>query len=170
MKEAIKIWISSLILVPVVLYYIFNGGEFTFIDYMNLLIHEGGHGIFSIFPRFLYMLGGSLTQLLIPLMFVVFYFVRKQKVLFQLSTIWFAESMMNVSVYVSDARAMVLPLLGGNKVIHDWHYLLGELNLLEYDTIFGSILFVSAVIIMIIALLAPFYITERKYAKVELNL
>ena len=87
MKEAIKIWISSLILVPVVLYYIFNGGEFTFIDYVNLLIHEGGHGIFSIFPRFLYMLGGSLTQLLIPLMFVVFYFIKKQKVLFQISTI-----------------------------------------------------------------------------------
>jgi hypothetical protein len=103
-------------------------------------------------------------------MFVVFYFIKKQKVLFQISTIWFAESMMNVSVYVSDARAMALPLLGGNKVIHDWNYLLGELNLLEYDIIFGSILFVSAVIIMIIALLAPFYIKERKYAKIELNL
>lgn len=170
MKEVIKIWISSLMLVPVVLYYIFNGGEFTFIDYVNLLIHEGGHGIFSIFPRFLYMLGGSLTQLFIPLMFVIFYFIKKQKVLFQISTIWFAESMMNVSVYISDSRAMALPLLGGNKVIHDWNYLLGELNLLDYDIIFGNILFVSAVIIMIIALLAPFYIKERKYAKIELNL
>ncbi|MCK9280375.1 MAG: hypothetical protein M0P71_07135 [Melioribacteraceae bacterium] len=170
MKESIKIWISSLILLPIALYYIFNGGAFTFIDYINLLIHEGGHGIFSIFPRFLYMLGGSLTQLFIPLMFVVFYFVKKQKVLFQLSTIWFAESMMNVSVYVSDARAMALPLLGGNKVIHDWHYLLGELNLLEYDTIFGNALFISAAIIMAIALLAPLYIKEKRYSKIELIL
>ncbi|MFA7288662.1 MAG: hypothetical protein WC055_07255 [Melioribacteraceae bacterium] len=170
MKESIKIWTPTLILLPVALYYIFNGGEFTFIDYINLLIHEGGHGIFSIFPRYLYMLGGSLMQLLIPLMFVVFYFVKKQKVLFQISTIWFAESMMNVSVYVSDARAMVLPLLGGKNVIHDWHYLLGELNLLEYDTILGSVVFISAVIIMAIALLAPLYVKEKGYSKIELNL
>jgi len=46
---SISPWIGSIVLAPLVIYYTLNAERFTFIDYVNLLIHEGGHGIFKIF-------------------------------------------------------------------------------------------------------------------------
>ena len=76
--EFIKKWIWSFLLLPIMVYYTVNAGKFTFIDYINLLIHEGGHGIFRIFGKFIYTLGGSLMQILIPGMFVVFYIIKEK--------------------------------------------------------------------------------------------
>ena len=60
--EDLKPWIGSVVLLPIMIYFAINRGEFTLIDYFNLLIHEGGHGVFKIFGKFIYTLGGSLMQ------------------------------------------------------------------------------------------------------------
>jgi len=159
-----------LILLPIMIYYIINGGKFTFIDFVNLLIHEGGHGIFRIFGDFIYTLGGTLMQLIIPGMFVVFYFIKKQRIGVQIFLVWFGENLMNISVYVADARARKLPLLGGNKVYHDWNYLLNRTGLLEYDKVLGDIIFYLGIVIFVLAFLMPIIIKNKKEEYVELDL
>jgi hypothetical protein len=46
---------------------------------------------------------------------------------------WLAQSLFNVSRYAADARAQLLPLVGGEYVLHDWNWMLGRLGLLERD-------------------------------------
>jgi hypothetical protein len=155
-------WITSVILLPVLLYYIFNRGEFTFLDYVNLLIHEGGHGIFRIFGSFMHTLGGTLMQIIIPSLFLVYYIIHRNKFGFQCSLFWLGESLMNISVYAADARARVLPLLGGNKVYHDWTWMLSRLNLLEEDILIGEIFYYTGVICFVVVLLAPLFIKKKE--------
>ncbi len=49
---------------------------------------------------------------------------------------------------------------GGNKVYHDWHYLLGALGLLDFDTGIGYIFFGVAGLIFITAILMPLIIHD----------
>ena len=58
--------------------------------------------------------------------------------------------MWNVSVYVKDARALELPLVGGGE--HDWAYLLGELNLLPRDQAIGHAIWLAGVVVYLIAI------------------
>ncbi|MEW6196035.1 MAG: hypothetical protein AB1521_12865 [Bacteroidota bacterium] len=164
-------WIFSVLLLPLIIYLVFNEGKFFIVDYVNLLIHEGGHGIFSIFGiKYLHALGGTITQLLIPTMFVVFYFLKKKRITTQIFLIWLGQNFINVSVYVADARAQKLPLLGGNKVYHDWNYLLGEIGLLEYDNIVGQVFYFLGIAAFVISLLIPIIIRDYKTAKIDLGL
>lgn len=169
-SEKINPWFGSLLMFPVAVYYTINAGKFTFIDYLNLLIHEGGHGVFSLFGKFIYTIGGSLMQIIIPSMFVVFYWIKKKRFLTQIFLIWLGENLMNISVYVSDARTKKLPLLGGNRVYHDWNYLLSQTGLLDYDTLLGNIVFGIGVLMFLIAFLIPLVIKEYQPANVEINL
>lgn len=171
MNEKIKSLIPSLFLMPIVLILIFNQGNFIIIlDHINLLIHEGGHGIFSFFGKFIYTLGGTLMQLILPGLFIITYVKMKKKIAVQLSIIWLAQNMMNISVYIADARERKLPLLGGNKVYHDWTYILTEINFLSYDTTFGLILYLIAASSMVFAVFYPLFIKENKKVNLDLNL
>ena len=165
-----KPWVSSLALLPIMIYYSLNQGQFTFIDYVNLLMHEGGHGIFKIFGKFIYTLGGTLAQILIPGMFVVYYGNNRKKVMTQIFLIWLGENLMNISVYAADARAQQLPLLGGNRVYHDWTYLLTQTNLLEYDKTVGQIFYWLGVVMFLVAFLMPLFLKQYKEAKIDLEL
>jgi hypothetical protein len=160
--EFIKRWTGSLLLLPVIVYYTINHGKFTFIDYINLLIHEGGHGIFKIFGKYIYTLGGSLMQVLIPSMFIVFYLIKQRRIGVQIFMIWLGENLFNISVYAADARTIALPLLGGHKVYHDWNYLLSEINMLDYDQTFGTIFFGTGIILFILSFFMPLFIKNSK--------
>jgi hypothetical protein len=48
---------------------------------------------------------------------------------------WVAASLLNVALYIGDARAQELPLLGGENSVHDWWFLLTEWDLLPRDTV-----------------------------------
>jgi len=160
--EFIRQWIASLLLLPIMIYYTINAGKFTFIDYINLLIHEGGHGIFKIFGKYIYTLGGSLMQILIPGMFIVFYIIKQKRFGAQVFMIWLGENLINISVYAADARTKALPLLGGHKVYHDWNYLLSEINMLEYDQTFGAIFFSAGIILFVLSFFMPLFIKNNK--------
>lgn len=168
--DTFKKWIGSIILLPVVIYLIQNDGRFFIIDYVNLLIHEGGHGIFKIFGKFIYSLGGTLAQILIPGMFVVFYLLKGNRLPAQISFIWLGQNLINISIYASDARAQKLPLLGGKKVYHDWTYLLRETGLLNYDKEVGLFFYSLAIAAFIISLLLPLFLRSYKQAKINLEL
>lgn len=116
--------------------------DFHFIGSVNLVIHEAGHMIFVFFGEFLHILGGSLTQVLIPLIFATYFFLRKDNFSAGIILIWMGESITEVAHYASDSILMQLPLLGGDNVIHDWNWLLTETSLLQYtsaisNTVYG---------------------------------
>jgi len=111
----------------------------SFLHGVNLVFHEAGHVIFSLFGDFMRVFGGTLGQLLMPLI-VAGTFLIKQGDNFGASVglWWFSQSLMDCAPYINDARAGELLLLGGvtgNDVpgYHDWTNLLGRMGLLAYD-------------------------------------
>ncbi len=99
------------------------------IDVVNLIFHEAGHTLFSIGPELLMVLGGSLMQVLIPLLLVLYFAFRGEFFSSSILLFWLGHSIINVSVYAGDAFLRQLPLLGGDGVIHDWAYLSAHLGL-----------------------------------------
>lgn len=169
-KKIIFRWIGSIISFPIAFFYLFNRGKFTFIDYLNLLIHEGGHGIFMVFGRFVYFLGGSLMQLIIPGMFVVYYMLKKKVIASQFFLLWLGENFLNISVYASDARTQKLPLIGGKKVIHDWNWILSRAGLLDYDSLIGNMFYFVGAAVFLAALLLPLILSEDNERNIDLKL
>jgi hypothetical protein len=94
------------------------------IDMINLFIHEAGHFLFKIFGRWVYFLGGSLFQVLLPLALVITTW-RSSKAFVLYPLFWVGESMINVSVYIQDAPYRKLHLIG-KGLIHDWNWLLSD--------------------------------------------
>ena len=103
----------------------------SFWHLVNLPFHEAGHIIFSPFGRFLTSLGGSLSQLAIPLI-CLFSFLLKTRDSFAASFClwWFGESFMDLAPYINDARSLTMPLLGGISLLgtEPWKQFLRNAN------------------------------------------
>lgn len=156
----VKRWIPTVIMLPIMIWLIMNRGKYTWIDNADLVIHEAGHFFFMFFGKFIYTLGGTLMQILLPSL-IVWSFVRNNYTTgAQVGLLWLGQNLINISVYAADARAQALPLLGGNKVYHDWTYILGTTNLLQYDFEVGYIFFGLAIIIFLITALLPLIFQE----------
>ncbi|MFI5236843.1 MAG: hypothetical protein ACHQLA_02775 [Ignavibacteriales bacterium] len=154
-RNQFKRWIPSIIILPLALYWVINRGEYGLLDNIDLVIHEAGHFLFSLFGKFIFTLGGTLMQIILPSVIAAFFFRNNYRTGVQFSLLWLGQNLINISVYAADARARKIPLLGGNKVYHDWNYLLGELGILEQDYIAGYIFLGLAIIIFIVAILMP---------------
>lgn len=131
----------------------------SFLDFVDLPIHETGHLLFRQFGEFLMVAGGSLFQVFFLLVFVG-YFVRQRN--FYAAAIvlfWVGQSILNVFVYASDAVVMQLVLTGGmtgsEGGFHDWNYLLDKLNLLDSTrTVAGIIRFAGTTVIIAAGILS----------------
>lgn len=99
-------------------------------------------------------------QILMPLLFVWYFWKNYYRTGVQFSLLFLGQNLINISVYAADAQARKLPLLGGNKVYHDWHYLLGELGILQHDAVVGYFFVGLAVLVFLIALLMPLIIQD----------
>lgn len=122
------------------------------LDDVNLAIHEAGHLVFQPFGDHMQFAGGSIFQVLVPLVFAGYFVARRQRYSASVVLAWGAASLLNVARYVADARVQELPLLGGENAIHDWWYLLTEWGMLARDREIangvrgaGALLFVLAV-------------------------
>ena len=104
--------------------------QWHLIDGVNLVIHEAGHLIFRPFGEFMMIAGGSLFQVIMPGLFVGYFWYHRKFYSAALVLFWVGESILNVSVYAGDSLALQLPLLGGQDSVHDWNYMLSALNLL----------------------------------------
>ena len=150
-----KKWVPSLIVLPIAVFWILNRGEYGLLDNIDLVIHEAGHFFFSLFGKYIYTLGGTLMQIILPSIIAIFFLRNNYRTGVQFGLLWLGQNFINISVYAADARAQKLPLLGGNKVYHDWYYLLGEIGLLEYDQVVGYIFLGFAITIFTVSVLMP---------------
>ena len=124
---------------------ILNPGHYGWLDSVDLAIHEFGHPLFGMLGEFIGVLGGTLMQLLTPAIFVAYFWRQGDRHGAMVALWWVAQNLWNVSVYVQDARAQVLPLVGGGE--HDWSYLLGALGLLNQDHLVGGAVRLAGVLV-----------------------
>lgn len=102
------------------------------LDFANLLFHEAGHPVVGLFSDRLEVYGGTMGQLTFPVVLAVSFWRRRDAISFAASVIWFFENWLNIARYMADARAQILPLVGGG--CHDWATIFGRWNVLRHDT------------------------------------
>ncbi len=136
------------------LFYILNSSHYGLLDHVDLAIHETGHLVFSPFGEFVTALGGTLLQLIFPAAFTWYFQRRGDRFAAGVALWWLAQNCWNIAVYVKDAQAQELPLVGGGE--HDWAYLLGELGWLEQDQAVGQLVRVGGIILFIVAMVRCF--------------
>ena len=131
----------------------------SYMHRINLIFHEAGHIIFMPFGWFMTKLGGTLGQLLMPII-VMLVFLIKNKNNFGASVglWWLGQSFMDCAPYIDDALDQKLVLLGGftgadRPGSHDWTNILSEFNKIDkhreianaFDTI-GMTLIILALV------------------------
>ncbi|WP_205662118.1 hypothetical protein [Alteromonas flava] len=119
---------------------VYQSDYFRWVHLIFLPFHEAGHIFFGFFGQFMGSLGGTLGQLILPLVFCYAFFRHRHDTFATaVCAWWFGLNFLDIAPYLADARAGVLPLLGGNfghsspYGFHDWHYLLNETGLIGYD-------------------------------------
>ncbi len=168
-KPLVKNWLPSMFLLPVVILLLINSGKFIpILDHINLLFHEGGHGVFRLFGGFIYTLGGTLMQIFIPVLFIFYFHTNGKRIGTQISLVYLGQNLLNISVYAADAEQQALPLLGGNKVYHDWNRMLTDLNLLNHAEAVGNLFYFAAVLVFILALLFP--LINKEYTRTDIQM
>ena len=107
-------------------------GFIQVLDSSNLAIHEFGHPLFGVFGEYIGFWGGTLMELIVPLVIVVAFVRERAALSVAVAGVWFFENFLYIAHYMADARAQELPLVGGGE--HDWAYILGHAGLLQSDT------------------------------------
>jgi len=145
----------------------------SFMHLVNLPFHEAGHMVFRIFGQFMMMLGGSLTQLLVPFICLVAFLVKTRDTFAaSVSLWWLGQSLIDLAPYINDARKLQLMLLGGVtgrdvEDFHDWEFILRNLGLLEYDHLLARTAHLSGALFIICALLWGGYVLRMQYRNVR---
>src|SRR5690349_18680640 len=75
----------------------------SFLDNIDLPIHEFGHLLFRPFGEFMMVAGGSLFQVIFPAVFVGYFFWQKKYYSSAIVLFWVGQSLLNVFVYAADA-------------------------------------------------------------------
>jgi hypothetical protein len=107
--------------------------------------------VFGPFGEFVGFLGGTLMQVIVPSAFGWYFLHRDDRHAATVTLWWLAQNLWNVSVYISDARAQELPLVGGGE--HDWTYLLDTLDLLDKDLSIGRAVHLLGVVLFVLSVI-----------------
>jgi hypothetical protein len=129
----------------------------SFIHLPNLVFHEAGHILFSPFGHFMSVLGGSLTQVLVPLVCAgAFLWQAHDPFGAAVASWWAGENLIDVAPYINDARDLKLVLLGGKTggevEGHDWEYLLNAMGVAHKDHTIAAAVQAIGILIMIAGL------------------
>jgi len=125
----------------------------SFLDNVDLPIHETGHLLFRILGEFMGIAGGSLFQVIFPAVFVGYFLWQKSYYSAAIVLLWVGQSILNVWVYAADAVVMQLVLTSGftgsEGSFHDWNYLLTATGLINSTkTVAGIIRLIGTVTII----------------------
>ena len=140
---------------------------------VDLVFHEAGHVVFRPFGWFMMILGGTLGQLLMPVL-VMLAFLWRQRNAFgaSIGLWWLGQSCMDCAPYIDDALDQKLVLLGGRTGAdapgnHDWNNILGDLNMLEKHREFANFADTTGTVLIIAALLWGGILLYRQYRNLE---
>lgn len=137
----------------------------SFLHNINLPFHEFGHVLFMPFGRFWHILGGSLFQILLPLLILLGFSIQ-QKDNFGASIMlwWCGQNFIDVSPYIADAQLRSLPLiLGMGEESHDWGNLLTMTGNLQHShTIANSSFIIGCTLIFVSYIWGAYLLIQQK--------
>lgn len=132
----------------------------SFMHLIVLPVHEAGHMLFIPFGRFMSVLGGSLLQVLLPLILMASFMFgfggsRRDNFAASLMLWWAAVAIINVAPYIWDAFDPKMMLLGGKTGAesdgHDWQNILGDLGLIKRAHLIAGIAHKLGLAVMLLA-------------------
>lgn len=122
----------------------------SMIDMFNLMVHEGGHTLFTPLGTTMHFLGGTILQCVPPIACVVVFSYQKRPASIAICGAWLGQNLLNISTYQADARDKLLPLVGGG--VHDWYWLFTRFGILEkYKTIAGATVLAGWLVMLLFA-------------------
>jgi hypothetical protein len=114
------------------------------------LFHEAGHPILGIFGnQFLASLGGTIGQLAFPIGLMIAFLIKEQILSASVMFFWAGQNLFGISIYMKDAQARVLPLIGGE--LHDWWYMFSQMHVLQYDQLIGNCVWLIGLAVVVTA-------------------
>jgi hypothetical protein len=149
----------------VFLYPAFTSKQWPILDGANLMIHEAGHTIFSPLGWSVNILGGSLLQLVVPIIFALYFFFSGRFFSSSVAMFWLGQNLVNISNYINDAAVMSLPLITGDPSTHDWNQLFVAWNCLGKSAFVASVVYWIGMAVLLWALISGFWIIARTQAK-----
>jgi len=162
-------WVVAVVITLVLAWatYAHNGWVLVLSSF-DLGVHEFGHLVFFWAPTLWVQFAGSFMQVAVPAALCGYFLWRRDRFAALLMIAWAAESLNNVSVYIGDAQAMVLPLFNddGSGSGHDWHNILSELGLLsQTDNLAHFVRAVSVCLFLVALGLAVWWFAQPRLAR-----
>lgn len=176
-----QIWGRAAILVFLLMWGIrmanldYRDGEMgqSFMHNILLPIHEAGHIIFIPFGEFMTILGGSLFQILFPLIIAgALLWTNRDAFACAVGLWWASVSVIDLAPYIYDAKEPQLMLLGGHTGEdgpHDWIYLLGEFGKVQRSRVYGAWAHHLGVVLMLLSLAAAAWALWRWHRAREIG-
>jgi hypothetical protein len=148
----------------------------TFLHMINLPFHEAGHILFSPFGRLMQSLGGSLMQLLVPLICLMAFLIQtRDPFAGSVALWWFGENLIDLAPYINDALALKLTLIGGftgrelEYGFHDWEFILQEMGWLRYSHVLATTAHALGALVMLLAASWGGYLLFKQYKNLGAN-
>ena len=142
----------------------------SFLHLVNLPFHEAGHVFFGFFGQFIRSLGGSLGQILMPLICLFTLLIKTRDTFGAAVCLWWVgENFIDIAPYVNDANKLTMMLLGGNTGssapygFHDWEYILTETGLIRYTDVLANGTFVLGATIMMLSYFWGGFLLIKQY-------
>ena len=138
----------------------------SFLDNVDLPIHETGHLLFRPLGEFMMVAGGSLFQVIVPAVFAGYFIWQGSYYSASVVFFWTGQSILNVWVYAADAIKMQLVLTSGftgsEGSFHDWNYMLTETGLLSSTGTVAGVIRLLGTLIIIAAFASSIYFSKRE--------
>jgi len=117
---------------------------------LNLGIHELGHVLLRPAGDSLCLAGGTLFQVLFPIISVFMFLRQRDYFALTFSGVWLSTNLYGIATYMADARARVLPLVTPfrGRAEHDWYHLFSRMGVLSHDTAIAAAVRVAAFIVI----------------------
>ena len=141
----------------------------SFLHLVNLPFHEAGHLFFKPFGRFLHVLGGTLGQLIMPMLCLVVFILKTRDPFGGSVALWWTgQNFMDIAPYINDARALKLTLLGGvtgreTVDYHDWEFILRQMGWLKLDHTIAAASKSIGTVLMILSFIWGAYLLFLQY-------
>jgi hypothetical protein len=155
----------SLALLAYGLYDLTHPGRASLLAGVDLAIHETGHLLFGAFGELVGFAGGTLFQLIMPALFVGYFWRRGDRHAASVALWWMGQNCGHIATYVADARAEELPLVGGGE--HDWAYLLGRFGLLAHDQGIAGVIRTVGLLLVVASSTYGFVVASRREPEVD---
>jgi hypothetical protein len=138
----------------------------SFLHRPLLIFHEAGHVILMPLGHWMMILGGTLGQLIMPLILGGALLVKNRDPFGAAVGLWFlGVSVMDVAPYMYDALHPQLMLLSGStgeEGGHDWIYLFSSVGLLQKAQVIGSVTHKLGALVTLLALTWGAWLLRRQ--------